>query len=186
MQVNTKKTQILCISSETTSEITSYIRTSQGEITSGKSLKILGFYFDNRPNAVYHVTQVINAFFNKLWTLRFLKRTGMEPDSLLKVYFTVIRAAVEYCSSVYHSLIPGYMAERLEKIQRRAIRIIYGRGVDVDKMVEDGKLETLERRRELACMKFARKASTSERFGNKWFPKNPETGACDREQEEPT
>ena len=120
----------------------------------------------------YHVTQVINAFYAKLWALRFLKRTGMDRKDLLKVYFTTIRAAIEYCSIIYHSLIPQYMSDKLEQLQRRAMRIIFGPGTDVETLIENGTVETLRQRRESACIKFAQKASMSVRFGRKWFPRN--------------
>ena len=96
----------------------------------------------------------------------------MAPADLLKIYFTVIRLAVEYCSVVYHSLIPGYVVEKLERLQKQAIKIIYGNGVDYDGMVEDGSIEALEARRTAACLRFAQKASETERFGPKWFPRN--------------
>ena len=172
MQVNEKKTQLLCIAGDSSSDVSSYIRTDTGEISSGKALKILGFHFDSKPSAVYHITQVINSFYSKLWTLRFLRRSGMKSEDLLKVYFTVIRSAVEYCSTIYHSLIPQYMSNKLEQVQRQALKIIYGNGTDIASLLENGTVETLERRREIACIKFARKTSASARFGSKWFPRN--------------
>ena len=96
----------------------------------------------------------------------------MPSSDLLGIYCMVIRAAVEYCSVVYHSLIPRYMAERLERVQVQAMKIIFGRGMDYGKMVEDGKIETLEKRRLAACRRFATKAAASGRFGTKWFPRN--------------
>ena len=96
----------------------------------------------------------------------------MKSEDLLKVYFTVIRSAVEYCSTIYHSLIPQYMSNKLEQVQRQALKIIYGNGTDIASLLENGTVETLERRREIACIKFARKTSASARFGSEWFPRN--------------
>ena len=64
------------------------------------------------------------------------------------------------------------MTKKLERVQEQAMKIIYGRGLDYGGMVEDGGLETLEERRKRAIVKFAVKASQSERFGNKWFPRS--------------
>ena len=94
-RVNNKKTQILCIHMNKFANVTSYIDTGDGEILSTDKMKILGFYFDNSPNSICHVTEVINQFYGKLWTLRFLKRSEMDSGDLLKVYKTVIRSAVE-------------------------------------------------------------------------------------------
>ena len=154
MRVNEKKTQILCIHANKDSKITSYIRTDTGEINSTNKLKILGFYFDSTPTAVCHVTQVINKFYVKLWSLRFLKRSGMAASDLLKVYETVIRAGVEYASVVYNSLIPKYMSDRLELVQKQACRIIFGRGISYQSLLDDGRIESLADRRRSACLKF--------------------------------
>ena len=175
MKVNCKKTQILCIHSDTSSNVTSYIRSGETIITSGQKLKILGFHFDSNPSAVSHVTEVINNFYGKLWILRFLKKSGMASKDLLRVYFTVIRSAVEYCSIIYNPLIPQYMSDKLEQVQRQAMRIVYGRGVDYGELLNSGELETLKARREDASLKFAKKASSTERFGPIWFPKNDAT-----------
>ena len=116
MKVNQKKTQILCIHSIKDSNVTSYIETSGEPIESGTGLKILGFNFSPEPNAVCHVNKVIDKFYNRLWTLRFLKRSGMSKDRLLQVYKQIIRSGAEYCSTVYNSLIPLYMSDKLEQV----------------------------------------------------------------------
>ena len=96
----------------------------------------------------------------------------MPGDELLGIYKVIVRAALEYCSVVYHSMIPEYMADRLERMQMQAMKIIYGRNVDYGEMVAMGRIETLESRRIAACLKFAEKAAATTRFGQKWFRKN--------------
>ena len=103
MKVNAAKTQMLCINSSNHNSVESYIRVRDGEeIISGQSLKILGFDFNDDPSATHHVTGVINKMYGKLWVLRFLKRSGMEKDQLMKVYKEVIRTSAEYSLSLIH------------------------------------------------------------------------------------
>ena len=172
MVVNENKTQVLCIHSSKFSEVKSYIRTKNGRIESTDNLKILGFRFNTAPNATYHVNGVIKSMYNKLWTLRYLKKSGMDQSGLLNIYKMIVRSAAEYCSVVYHSLIPKYLADGLERAQKQAMKIVFGRGMDYARILEDGVLETLEERREKSCLRFAMKARSSARFGNKWFPVN--------------
>ena len=40
-------------------------------------------------------------------------------------YVTCIRPVLEYASPVFHRYLPNYISEDLERIQRRALRIIY-------------------------------------------------------------
>ena len=82
----------------------------------------------------------------------------MSANDLMKIYKAVIRAGVEYCSVVYHSLIPEYMAAKLERVQIQAMKIIHGRNLDYKQLLDSGQLEVLEERRENAVRKFAIKA----------------------------
>lgn len=116
--------------------INSYIRSGSGVITSGAELKISGFFFNKDPSAVHHGCKVIDKFHAKLWTLHFLKRSGMDLANLLKVYFTFVLPSAEYCSIVYGPLIPKYVSEKLESVQKRAMKIIYGAGVDYISLIE--------------------------------------------------
>ena len=139
-------------------------------------MKILGFNFDNRPNANGHVEKVVEKFYSRLWTIRFLKRSGLQQDKLLEVYNSVLRSAVEYCSTVYHSMIPASLSDKLERIQRQALRIIYGWDVDVGVLMEVKGIETLEERRERAVLSFALKNEDKERYGRRWFRRTEENG----------
>ena len=85
MKVNTSKTQLLCVSSATTSEITSYINTGQEKIKSCNNLKILGFMFGPKPTVRPHIDNVMLKARKKLWTLRHLKRAGLGKEDMLRV-----------------------------------------------------------------------------------------------------
>ena len=76
MKVNSEKTQLLCISASVGSEVKSYIRVDNTEIQSVNELKILGFWFGNRPNVNLHVSKLCQKFRSMLWTLSRLRRSG--------------------------------------------------------------------------------------------------------------
>ena len=59
MRVNEKKTQLLCVSASTYTEVNSYIRYNGSRIMSTDSLKILGFVFGSRPTVRPHVDNLI-------------------------------------------------------------------------------------------------------------------------------
>ena len=64
------------------------------------------------------------------------------------------------------------MADKLESVQKQAIKIIFGWGVDYDELISSGKIKTLQQRRTEACLRFANKALFNPRFGVVWFPLN--------------
>ena len=60
-------------------------------------------------------------------------------------------------------------------MQKRAYKIIYAQNLDYNTMIEEGKAETLFVRRERKMLEFALKNKDSQRFGARWFKKNPDT-----------
>ena len=82
----------------------------------------------------------------------------------MSIYKTVIRPAAEYCSVAYHSLIPKYLVEALERAQKQAMKVIYGVELDYGMLLENGVLEGMEERREKNCLKFAFKARARTRI----------------------
>ena len=128
MRVNSKKTQMLCMTGTRIDEISTYTRDGNDEICSTNGLKILGFNFGPEPNVVAHVSIIVEKFYSKLWVLRFMRRSGMKSTDMRKVYDTVILPGTEYSLVVYHSLTPQYLADKLESVQKMAIKIIYGNG----------------------------------------------------------
>ena len=62
---------------------------------------------------------------SRLYLLRQLKRAKGDPAQLLCFYTTCIRPVSEYACQVFHNGLPKYLSDELEKIQRRALRIIF-------------------------------------------------------------
>jgi len=61
----------------------------------------------------------------RLHILRVLKRGGVPPADLLKVYFTLIRSVLEYCCPVWHNALAVKLSHSIERVQKRALRIIF-------------------------------------------------------------
>ena len=61
----------------------------------------------------------------RLYFLRLLKRSEVDHASLLTVYTTCIRSVLDYGCQTWNFGIPQYLSEEVERIQRRALRIIY-------------------------------------------------------------
>ena len=81
----------------------------------------------------------------------------MNAEDLLGIYKSVLRPFAEYSHVVYDSLIPEYISDKLESVQKQAMKIIYGGNVDYGGLISSGKIETLKDRRTCALLKFAEK-----------------------------
>ena len=169
MKVNNDKTQLLCISSNYTSETSSYIRAGSQKITSGQGLKILGFKFGSRPTVRDHVDFMLDKARKKLWTVRHLKKNGMESEDLIKIFNSVIRPTLEYACPTYHPMLNNEMTAEIERVQKQACKIIYGFDCDYERLINNNKIETLASRREKLTLNFAEKTQKNPRFAH-WFP----------------
>lgn len=92
--------------------------------------------------------------------------------------------AIEYCSTVYHALLNRGQEEKLESIQRHALRICFGNGRQVEDVMEENGIETLADRRRRKCDAFVAKAVNNERFSDRWFPKREGVPWAIRERRE--
>ena len=88
----------------------------------------------------------------RLFVLRTLKRVGLGTNDLVLVYCSIVRSIVEYASPVW-AAIPLYLDELIESVQRKALKIIFGR-VDYTEALVLAGLESLSERRVGACKRF--------------------------------
>ena len=90
----------------------------------------------------------------KFWpyALHSLKKAGLNRDDLLLVYCSSVRSVVEYASPIW-VVLPSYLEDPLESIQRKAPRIIFGKTEYADAMAM-ASLDTLKDRRVAACQRF--------------------------------
>ena len=96
MCINEKKTQLLTISAKKDSD-KAWIKTPTGDkITSGETLKLLGFVFGKSPT----VKEQIVSFYKRTFLLRKFSQF-MPGDELIKVYCLIIRSVLEYSSASY-------------------------------------------------------------------------------------
>jgi hypothetical protein len=91
-----------------------------------------------------------------LCMLRLLKRSNACIDTLITVYTTIIRPVLEYACQVWHYNIQQYLCEYIEKIQKRASRIILP-SQKYDEALITTNITSLRDRREKLCEHFFEK-----------------------------
>ena len=67
----------------------------------------------------------------------------------------------------WHSAITTSQLARIERVQKVAFRLIFGKG-SYRQILEGNRLQTLEKRRTSQCLKFATKALAHKKF-KQWF-----------------
>ena len=78
---------------------------------------------------------------------------------------------MEYSSITFGPMMSRYDSNRLENLQKKCLRNIYGYGIKYEELLDISDLETLEERRNKALLKFANKAVANLQFKD-WFPLN--------------
>jgi hypothetical protein len=113
----------------------------------------------------------------RFWVLRHLQRLGLDRADLVKVYTSVLRPAIEFCSVVYGPLLTGEQEENIERLQSQSLKIIHGFDKSYRAIMEATGLETLKQRRDNATFKFAHKCLNG-KYAH-WFPLN-QSSRCTR------
>ena len=171
LKINDKKTQLLSISS-TKNETKAWISLKDGStLYSADDFKLLGFMFSKRPTVTAQIDNLVCKATSRTFVLRHLASFGADKTKLRNIYCALIRSIIEYSSVTFGPMMPKYEKNRMENIQKKCLRIIYGYGLDYKELLEISELETLEKRREKALLKFAQKASANPQFIH-WFPRN--------------
>ena len=87
---------------------------------------------------------------SRLYFLKQLKRTGVSSDDLLYFYTVVIRPVFEYACVVWHHNLTASQSDKLESLQKRALRIIlfihgdFAVGKSYEFLVSFSKIEPLK------------------------------------------
>lgn len=116
------------------------------------SAKLLGLNISSNLKWNNHISELVRKAAPRLYYLRQLKRSRIAPKDLLLFYTTCIRSTLEYACPVFHRALPEYLSDDLERIQRRALRII-SPDLSYSKALETHGLQTLRERREMLTTK---------------------------------
>ena len=102
----------------------------------------------NRPNTVSKASK-------RLYMYQ-LKRAGVDQRDLVRIYMSVIRPVLEYAAPVWSTSMPGYLSDKIETIQKRAMRTIFP-GMDYDDILASLNVQTLADRRHDICVNYFNK-----------------------------
>ena len=124
MQLKESKCKELRICFSTTKIDFDPIIINDKEIEVVPQAKLLSLTVTNDLEWNSHVKNICKKVSTRLYFLRQLKRAKVSPKDLVLFYITCIRPVVKYVCEVFHDSLPKYLSDELEKLQKRACRII--------------------------------------------------------------
>ena len=87
-------------------------------------LKLLGVTISSDLTRNAHVSEVTKKAAKRLYFLLQLKRARVPQKDLCLFYITCVRSVIDYAAPVFHHALPAYLLQELERLQKRAMRII--------------------------------------------------------------
>lgn len=114
--------------------------------------KILGVTFRNDLKWNDHVDLITSKAAKCLYLLRQLKRADVDAKDLIGFYCSCIRSVLECACQVFHCSLTKYLCDQIERIQKRAMHIIYPDLSYADAIVK-ADLPSLVNRRDSLCNK---------------------------------
>ena len=136
-------------------------------------------YFLLTDNLSWHknTDSLVNRAYMKLWILRRLKALGATKNMLKLVYFQHVRSILEFGSPAWDGAITDMERRKIERVQRVALALIFGRNISYEKLLSISGVERLESRRKRISLKFVMKALKHPKFRS-WFKQSEplETG----------
>ena len=119
-------------------------------------VKLLGVIIQNDLKWEAHISDIEKRANAKLYMLRSLVKYGLSREDLIAIFIGYIRPILEHAAPVWSGII--IQIQRLERIQKRALRIILRNDYDCyTTALTLSKLQPLEKRRNDLSVTFFKK-----------------------------
>ena len=124
--INSNKTVVMQFSTSNTPVTPPAVTIGDHTLQVVDSTKLLGVNLDRKLDWKLHVSLTIKSAAYKLYMLRRLKSLGMPQRELRSIFTIFILPKLTYASPAWSSSLTLTQHRQLEKVQKRAVRIILG------------------------------------------------------------
>ena len=126
MEINTKKSKQMFFGIASSRNQQTPLVLGNDTIDAVPSFKLLGVTISSDLRWDEHIDTICAKASKRLHYLSLLRRSSVRHAELLLYYKTIVRPIIEYACPVWQSALTEEHRQRLEAIQRRALRIISG------------------------------------------------------------
>ena len=132
------------------------LKIGPSQLSFASSAKILGIWLQDDLKWDTQIDHMCKNANKRLFMLRSLKRFGFHTSELVTVYRGYIRPLLEYSDVIWHCALTSKLALKLERVQKRALRIILGPSfISYRNALDVCNFDYLSARREQHSLKFA-------------------------------
>ena len=171
-KLNTKKTQNIIFNYSKNYQFSTDLKLEGDVIETVQETKLLGTIITNDLNWNRNTQSIVKQSNKRMSFLHKASRFTNNSNDLKKIYMLQVRSKLEQSAVLWHFGLTKKNRNDLERVQKSALRIILGKKYtsysDALKML---KIEPLEDRRKLLCLKFAKNCLKVDKL-RKMFPKS--------------
>ena len=125
MNLNPKKCKELVISSLRPRPDLGPLCVNERPLERVSSHKVLGVTISHTLRWNEHVREIVSKASKCLFILRLLKRSGIPPEDLINIFYALVRSVLEYACVNWPTSKPIYLKDKIERVQKRALRILF-------------------------------------------------------------
>ena len=164
MQINTKKCMEIKFKFNKLVDRETTLKIDNDSLSRVSEVNLLGVIISEDMKWFANTRKIISKCGKKFYMLIKLKAFGASREDLLRIWTSFIRPISEYAAPLWHSSITNFEIIKLERLQKRALRIILGSNYTTyTDVLNQLNIPSLQDRRETLTRMFANNIVTSER-----------------------
>ena len=169
MKINIKKTKVLLFNPTRRGiDFQPEVKLDGKMLDVINQIRLVGFVLSDDLSWKKNTDSLVTRAYAKMWILMRLKALGASRKILRLIYFQHIQSILEFGAPAWNSALTITDSQKIECVQKVALRLIYGRNNSYKKLLGLSNLSTLALRRERLSLQFAKKAAKHPKF-KQWF-----------------
>ena len=172
MKLNQSKCKSMVFNFTKNYQFSTRLEVDNETIATVKEIKLLGTILTDDLKRNQNTNHKVKKANKRMEILRKVSNFGASWDDLKNIYILYIRSLLEQSCVVWHSGLSAENKQDLERIQKSALKLILKeKYVSYNYALNILELDSLEERRELLCLEFAKKCLKNDKMKS-LFPKN--------------
>ena len=167
MRLNEDKTKNMIFNFSKKNQFTTELSVNGKKIDIVEETKLLGTIITSDLKWNRNTREIVKNAYKRMQLLNTAANFTSNVQDLKSIYLIYVRSILEQSAVVWHSSLTSQNRRDLERVQKAAVRVIlkdkyttYKQGLKVLKM------DTLVKRRELLCLRFAKNCTKNEKVRN--------------------
>ena len=166
------------------SQFTTEIQLNGEKIETVTDTKLLGTVLTDKLDWNMNTDCIVKEANKRMSFLHKSSKFTTNKQDLKRIYISQVRSKLEQSAVVWHSSLTQKCKRKLERVQKSALRVIMGpRYTNYSDALLKLNLQTLDERRQLLCIKFAKKCLIVDKF-KKMFPLNVKSHKMEKRNHE--